>query len=113
LLGLKENVIIGKLIPAGTGMARYRTIRVEPTERPERLYPVPATDFDESPLLEEGGRPFQVELPPQFAEGYVAGGDGDGAAAPAEPDAFDETEGIDAEAPAGEQFPEAAGGETE
>lgn len=28
LLGLKENVIIGKLIPAGTGMARYRNIRV-------------------------------------------------------------------------------------
>jgi DNA-directed RNA polymerase subunit beta' len=32
LLGLKENVIIGKLIPAGTGIARYRNIRVEPTE---------------------------------------------------------------------------------
>jgi DNA-directed RNA polymerase subunit beta' len=32
LLGLKENVIIGKLIPAGTGLARYRNIRVEPTE---------------------------------------------------------------------------------
>jgi DNA-directed RNA polymerase subunit beta' len=28
LLGLKENVIIGKLIPAGTGMPRYRNIRV-------------------------------------------------------------------------------------
>jgi DNA-directed RNA polymerase subunit beta' len=28
LLGLKENVIIGKLIPAGTGMNRYRNIRV-------------------------------------------------------------------------------------
>jgi DNA-directed RNA polymerase subunit beta' len=28
LLGLKENVIIGKLIPAGTGMARYRNIRL-------------------------------------------------------------------------------------
>ena len=26
LLGLKENVIIGKLIPAGTGMNRYRSI---------------------------------------------------------------------------------------
>ena len=32
LLGLKENVIIGKLIPAGTGLARYRNVRVEPTE---------------------------------------------------------------------------------
>jgi DNA-directed RNA polymerase subunit beta' len=28
LLGLKENVIIGKLVPAGTGMSRYRQIRV-------------------------------------------------------------------------------------
>ena len=28
LLGLKENVIIGKLIPAGTGMSRYRQINV-------------------------------------------------------------------------------------
>jgi DNA-directed RNA polymerase subunit beta' len=32
LVGLKENVIIGKLIPAGTGMQRYRSLRVEPTE---------------------------------------------------------------------------------
>jgi DNA-directed RNA polymerase subunit beta' len=29
LLGLKENVIIGKLIPAGTGMEYYRNIEVE------------------------------------------------------------------------------------
>ncbi|MGF7088556.1 DNA-directed RNA polymerase subunit beta' [Kroppenstedtia sanguinis] len=29
LLGLKENVIIGKLVPAGTGMARYRNLEVE------------------------------------------------------------------------------------
>ncbi len=29
LLGLKENVIIGKLIPAGTGMSRYRNIAVK------------------------------------------------------------------------------------
>ena len=29
LLGLKENVIIGKLIPAGTGMARYRNINLK------------------------------------------------------------------------------------
>ena len=32
LLGLKENVIIGKLIPAGTGLPRYRNVKVEPTE---------------------------------------------------------------------------------
>ena len=28
LLGLKENVLIGKLLPAGTGMARYRNVRI-------------------------------------------------------------------------------------
>ncbi len=32
LIGLKENVIIGKLIPAGTGISKYRNITVEPTE---------------------------------------------------------------------------------
>ncbi|MDR1807628.1 MAG: DNA-directed RNA polymerase subunit beta', partial [Propionibacteriaceae bacterium] len=32
LVGLKENVILGKLIPAGTGLERYRNIRVEPTD---------------------------------------------------------------------------------
>jgi len=32
LIGLKENVIIGKLIPAGTGISRYRNIAVKPTE---------------------------------------------------------------------------------
>jgi len=42
LLGLKENVIIGKLIPAGTGMSRYRSIKVYagdagPAESPEEV----------------------------------------------------------------------------
>ena len=31
LIGLKENVIIGKLIPAGTGMKRYRDVRLNST----------------------------------------------------------------------------------
>jgi DNA-directed RNA polymerase subunit beta' len=43
LLGLKENVIIGKLIPAGTGMARYRNIRVLPA-REEAAEHVEAVD---------------------------------------------------------------------
>lgn len=34
LLGLKENVIIGKLIPAGTGMRRYRDVKYEKTAKP-------------------------------------------------------------------------------
>ena len=29
LVGLKENVIIGKLIPAGTGMPRYKDVEVK------------------------------------------------------------------------------------
>ena len=29
LVGLKENVIIGKIIPAGTGMPRYRDVEVK------------------------------------------------------------------------------------
>ena len=32
LMGLKENVIIGKLIPAGTGMTRYNNIDIESEE---------------------------------------------------------------------------------
>jgi len=45
LLGLKENVIIGKLIPAGTGMSLYRSIRVEPTEDARSaVYPVGVYD---------------------------------------------------------------------
>jgi len=39
LRGLKENVIMGRLIPAGTGMDMYRSIRIprDETERPELL----------------------------------------------------------------------------
>jgi DNA-directed RNA polymerase subunit beta' len=40
LLGLKENVILGKLIPAGTGLHRYRGATVEPTEEAKaNLFP--------------------------------------------------------------------------
>ena len=52
LLGLKENVIIGKLIPAGTGLPRYRNIRVEPTEEAKAaMYSaVGYDDIDYSPV---------------------------------------------------------------
>ncbi len=47
LLGLKENVIIGKLIPAGTGLPRYRNIRVEPTEEAKAaMYSMTGYDSD-------------------------------------------------------------------
>ena len=38
LIGLKENVIIGKLIPAGTGMKRYRDIEIDMGEKYEGVY---------------------------------------------------------------------------
>ncbi len=45
LLGLKENVILGKLIPAGTGLPRYRNIVVEPTEEAKAaMYSLPNYD---------------------------------------------------------------------
>jgi len=40
LLGLKENVIIGRLIPAGTGLERYRAVKVSGEEEPEVVPPV-------------------------------------------------------------------------
>ncbi|WP_371030208.1 DNA-directed RNA polymerase subunit beta' [Pseudoclavibacter sp. JSM 162008] len=53
LVGLKENVIIGRLIPAGTGLTKYREMSVEPTDeaRAER-YPFGADEgsFDENDL---------------------------------------------------------------
>ncbi|MCW2526434.1 MAG: DNA-directed polymerase subunit beta, partial [Pseudonocardiales bacterium] len=47
LLGLKENVIIGKLIPAGTGIARYRNVEVAPTEE-ARAAAFSMAGYDES-----------------------------------------------------------------
>ena len=45
LVGLKENVIIGKLIPAGTGINRYRNIQVQPTEEARAAaYAIPSYD---------------------------------------------------------------------
>ena len=45
LLGLKENVIIGKLIPAATGLKRYRTIEIKPSGA------VPREVYDREALL--------------------------------------------------------------
>ncbi len=43
LIGLKENVIIGKLIPAGTGMSRYRNIKVQPLDEDDEKDEVEVT----------------------------------------------------------------------
>ncbi len=56
LLGLKENVIIGKLIPAATGLKKYRGIEIKPTEKvPIAAYTRPATDEQLLAALEEIG----------------------------------------------------------
>ncbi len=56
LLGLKENVIIGKLIPAATGLKKYRTIEMGPSERvPVSAYARPETEAELLAALEEIG----------------------------------------------------------
>ncbi|MBL1065584.1 DNA-directed RNA polymerase subunit beta' [Streptomyces sp. 7-21] len=63
LIGLKENVIIGKLIPAGTGLSRYRNIRVEPTEEAKAaMYSaVGYDDIDYSPFGAGSGQAVPLE----------------------------------------------------
>ena len=73
LLGLKENVIIGKLIPAATGLKRYRRLEIEPTEPIRRHTPDEIGLLDEGELAAELGLTEDGEL-----EGFGFGG-GDGA----------------------------------
>jgi DNA-directed RNA polymerase subunit beta' len=47
LVGLKENVIIGKLIPAGTGLPVYRNVRVEPTEEAKAAMYASMASYDD------------------------------------------------------------------
>ena len=54
LVGLKENVIIGKLIPAGTGVEAYRRIEVAHTEMPEQALPADLAEFLSSTPSYEG-----------------------------------------------------------
>src|SRR5436189_2047544 len=54
LLGLKENVIIGKLIPAATGLKRYRQIDIRPSDAvPVTAYQRPQTEEQLLAALEE------------------------------------------------------------
>jgi DNA-directed RNA polymerase subunit beta' len=67
LLGLKENIIIGHLIPAGTGMYRYQDVELEGLEMPaaEELTPLPdalpnvfaMAEDDEFPASARAGAP--------------------------------------------------------
>ena len=54
LVGLKENVIIGKLIPAGTGVDHYRSVGVGHTEVPEQALPADIAEFLASTESYEG-----------------------------------------------------------
>ncbi len=85
LLGLKENVIIGKLIPAATGLRKYRNIDIGPSEAvPLSAYARPETEAELLAALEEiGGDGEGIDL-------SALGLDFDGGA---EPPAADEPAG--------------------
>ena len=69
LIGLKENVIIGKLIPAGTGISRYRNIQVKPTEAARSAaYAIPT--FGDSIYGDEGYGEFTGASVPMEEFGY-------------------------------------------
>lgn len=61
LLGLKENVIIGKLIPAGTGMKRYNNISIDYEGKTEE-------DVENSLELEEESEENSVEKKQEIFE---------------------------------------------
>ena len=62
LLGLKENVIIGKLIPAATGLKHYRRLEIEPTEPIRRHSAEELGLLDENDLAAELGLTEDGEL---------------------------------------------------
>ena len=70
LLGLKENVILGKLIPAGTGLPRYRNIRVEATEEAKAAMYATLTAYDDLDFSSFGGSGVAVPLEEYDVGGY-------------------------------------------
>lgn len=67
LIGLKENVIIGKLIPAGTGMKKYSNIKLD-TDFDEEEVPEEEEEFTEEFQEEELDIPAEEEELPEEAE---------------------------------------------
>ncbi|MEA2479048.1 MAG: DNA-directed polymerase subunit beta, partial [Thermoleophilaceae bacterium] len=74
LLGLKENVIIGKLIPAATGLRRYRRLEIEPAE------PLPRPTPEEIGLLDESELAAELGLTGDGLEGFGFGNGGESTA---------------------------------
>ena len=66
LIGLKENVILGKLIPTGTGMKRYSDIRLDSEKEEEDLLEI-SEDFDMDMESEED-LALDGEMHPDFDE---------------------------------------------
>ena len=64
LIGLKENVIIGKLIPAGTGLKRYRSITLDSdiSETDDIMFEEDFEDFSEIPEMQESGMLDEIIL---------------------------------------------------
>ncbi len=79
LSGLKENVIIGKLIPAATGLKHYRRLEIEPTEPVRRHSPEELGLLDENDLAAELGLTEDGELE-GFGFGGQTGGNGESGA---------------------------------
>ncbi len=71
LVGLKENVIIGKLIPAGTGLSRYRNVKVDPTEEAKAAMYAQLTAYDDMDYSGGFGDPAAASVP---LEEYDFGG---------------------------------------
>ena len=67
LQGLKENVIIGKLIPAGTGLKRYRDIQLD-TGMPEEA---PTVDEETAESLPEDEETITLEEPVDAADDEI------------------------------------------
>ena len=75
LIGLKENVCIGKLIPAGTGMKRYHDVRLDVDAEFEAMMAEKNAETAEAyavPDVVEKEEDFEVEEAEDFAEEFEA-----------------------------------------
>ena len=64
LRGLKENVIVGRLIPAGTGLAVHRKLKIEGEDAPEEIIP----EVEYLSGVPGFGEEMPMDYPPGFSE---------------------------------------------